>query len=172
MHSLDDGIRLLANTTHDLVCEALSRLTERQRSIFLAAYAVDRDGQTSEDAASLGQIGQRLGLARSTVYEQLAVARATVFEHLATRQVEEVERRVRVMFDEPLPTISASRQAHAAGLRPQPTSTHPGYTRGITLGEGSEQMVRAAKYGGERTRTATIRAHQQYVTRDKPEQSE
>jgi hypothetical protein len=142
--SIDDlgmnGLRLIADTTHDLVHEALDNLTPEQREMFKRCYGIGENGETCE-RSTVSAEARRTGNHRKTAQNQLLRARAAVFEHIATRQLEEIERRLAVLIGE---TSEVIQQHDLADLRHMTVQAPP--RNGITLGEGSEAAVVAGKH--------------------------
>jgi hypothetical protein len=146
-----------ADELHDLTIDALDDCTEIQRQVFMLAHGITREGTT--EALTVGNIARTIGREESTVKATLAYAEAKVYRAINLDLVRrELDRRADVMFG---PERTDGLTQHDATIRYHVASDGP---RGVTLGPGSEAMVSAAKYGGERTRSATIAAHQRYAT--------
>lgn len=147
-----------ADELHDMTMDALDDCTESQRTVFMLAHGLTREGV--EDALAIGAIARHIEREESTVKATLAYAEAKVYRALNLELVRrEMDRRTDVMFG---PEIGDGLTQHDVSVR---YVTHGARTPGsVKLGEGSEAMMTAAKYGGERTRSATIDAHQRYAT--------
>jgi hypothetical protein len=111
---------------------------------------------------TINEIAKHLGIATSSVITHQAFAESKVYKHINLHLIrsEQTRRTEEIIFPPAnTDTITYHDELTTRYTNPGAANTHGG----IKLGDGSEAMTRAAKHGGERTRTATIKAHQQYA---------
>lgn len=149
----------LSEYLHDATLDALTSCTERQRDVYQRVHGISVVGAMQPQ--QLVDVAADLNIPKQRVDEALNAARAKVYEALAKALI--VRIRIYEQDDElDLPQYGTYYETDEYSANRGVTFTHSA-TSSVRLGPGSEAMVKAAKHGSHRTRSATINAHQTYA---------
>lgn len=147
----------LADQIFDLTIAALEQCSEQQRLVYELVHGIDIDGVC--EPMRLEHVAQYLGLSRSATRWHLAMSEATVYRHIARHYIAQQQREQ----EYELTGSSTLDTSTSVGMSIRDRSKQT-YTS-ITLGEGSEQVVKAARIGCAATRALRYEQIQQQMTR-------
>lgn len=150
----------LADEVFDLTIAALEQCSDQQRAVYQLVHGINTDGIC--EPMRLEQVAQYLELSRSATRWHLAMGEATVYRHIARHYITQRQREQ----EYELTGSSTLDTSTSVGMSIRDRSKQT-YTS-ITLGEGSEQVVRAARIGCAAARASRYEQIQQQMTRRKP----
>lgn len=136
--------RELANIIHDLTTQAIKRLSPEQQQVFTLVHGITPDGHTN--TLTQAETARQLNKPFGTVQSHYRIARANVYEYIATRMIEQVERRIGILYgtDNTQTTHTHHYDTHGISIRQtsngRTISTQQHHTR---LGTRSEAVMRA-----------------------------
>lgn len=147
----------VADEVFDLTLRALAKCSEQQRRVYQLVHGITDEGQT--EPMRLDAAAHELGLSRSATRWHLAMSETAVYRYIAEHYV---KRRLQETLTE-LPGTPTVETYTSVGMSIRDRAKQA-YTN-ITLGPGSEQVMRAGRLGSADARAATYLRIQQTMTR-------
>lgn len=149
----------LADEVFDLTIAALEQCSDQQRAVYQLVHGIDADGVC--EPMRLEHVAQYLGLSRSATRWHLAMGEATIYRHIARHYITQRQREQ----EYELTGSSTLDTSTSVGMSIRDRSKQT-YTS-VTLGKGSEQVVKAARIGCALTRASRYEQIQQQMTRQR-----
>lgn len=147
-----------ADKLFDLTNAALETCSEQQRIIYQLVHGITITGTTHP--RSIESVARALDLSRSAARWHLAMAELAIYKHIARTLVEQLHAE-HADTQQHTPTI-ADYTEHGMSIRTRDKQTYSS----ISLGEGSDQMLRASRIGPADARSARYQQlHERYAGR-------
>lgn len=149
----------LADYLFDLTNEALATCSAQQQTIYRLVHGVTETGTNTPQ--SLESVAKTLGLSRSSARWHLAMSELAIYKHLAQTLIR--ERQETETFDLPGTPTYADFSTYGMSVRQRDRQT----SSTVELGEGSAEVLRAARLGRPETRHERYRQiHERYTRRE------